>query len=173
MGCKILINTQTKIKAHTLYQVWESQVTYVGHVLTYVYGCIQHWWPLLCGISTLAFSHSTCRNHHGYKIFYIVKCTFHALLCQWKVPSQLWMPRHCVHLWHIVLWWWVICAHHIANGRRAYVSASLWCTVATPQAVQESNGQLLLWFGVVRVSIIFYISNLCTKVLLKLQWHGT
>ena len=132
-------------------------------------GCTQHWWPLLCGISTLAFSHSTCRNHHGYNFFYIVKCTFHALLCQWKVPSQLWMPRHYVCLWHIVLWWWVICAHHIAKGRRAYVSASLQCTVTTPQTVQEINGQLLLWFGVVWVSIIFYISNL----LLKLQWHGT
>ena len=42
VGCKILLKTQTKIKAHTLHQVWESQVTYVGCVLTHVDGCTQH-----------------------------------------------------------------------------------------------------------------------------------
>ena len=102
-------------------------------------GCAQHWWPFLCGISSLGFPHSTCRNH-GYKNVCILKCTFHALLCQWKVPSQLWMPRDNVHVWHIVLQWQIICGHNVANGRRVHVSASLWCTLTAPKPVQEING---------------------------------
>ena len=94
-----------------------------AHLNIYVDGCAQHWWPLLCGISSFGHSHTQLVEIMDINFFTLfTSVLFMHCYANKKCPVNYECLEIMSILWHIVLQWWVICGHNFANGTRVHMS---------------------------------------------------